>query len=330
MHTRTPVSYSAVAVGCILLAMLAWVPQGAAQAPADPVLVENSKVQIRKSDYELELLRLPENIRPGFANSERRVNDLLRRMLIDATLAAQAREAKLDQEPENARKIASEVARLHAQLRVLSIEAEARADFDARRSSYEARVRELYSVDRKKYATPEQFFASHILFDIKRRSSDEALKLAREARAKIVAGADFNMLARDISEDGSAKRNFGKLDWFIASDMDPAFAAGVAALKNIGDVSEPVLSSFGWHIIKLEGRRPAVQKTFEEARDQIFNELRGKYVDEQREAALAKIRNDPATRANRESIDALVIRTDPNAARRAAQQAPSGASPPGK
>ena len=92
----------------------------------------------------------------------------------------------------------------------------------------------------------------------------------------------------------------------------------MAALKNIGDVSEPVLSSFGWHVIKLEARRPAVQKTFEEAREQILGELKQKYVNEQREAALAKVRSDPTIKANREAIDALVIRVDQEAVRRAA------------
>jgi peptidyl-prolyl cis-trans isomerase D len=132
--------------------------------------------------------------------------------------------------------------------------------------------------------------------------------------------------ARDISEDASAKRNFGKLDWFAAAEMDPGFAAGVAALRNIGDVSDPVLSSFGWHVIKLEGRRPAVQKSFEEAREQILAELRQKYVNEQRESMIAKVRNDPTIKANREAIDALVIRVDPEAVRRTVQQIAPGAT----
>ena len=275
-------------------------------------------------------MRLPADIRPGFANNERRVNDLLRRMLIERTLAAQAREEKLDALPENARRIESETNRLQTQLKLEKIEADAAAEFEAKRSAYEARARELYTVDRKKYATPEQFFASHILFDIKSRSKDEALKLARDARAKVVAGADFNKLAREISEDASAKRNFGKLDWFSAAEMDPAFSAGVAALKNIGDVSEPVLSSFGWHVIKLEARRPAVQKTFEEAREQILGELKQKYINEQREAALAKVRSDPTIKANREAIDALVIRVDQEAVRRAMQQTAPGSTAPAK
>lgn len=325
--TRFPIALS-------LSAALVWLPPAHAQTSAasasDPVLVENSTVKVRKSDYELELMRLPADIRPGFANNERRVNDLLRRMLVERTLAAQARDEKLDKVPENARKLEAELDRMHTILRLEKIAADAAAEFDAKRPAYEARARELYTVDRNKYATPEQFFASHILFETKSRSRDEALKLARDVRAKIAAGADFNMLARDISEDASAKRNFGRLDWFAAAEMDPGFAAGVAALKTIGDVSEPVLSSFGWHIIKLEGRRPAVQKTFEQAREQILGELKQKYVDDQREAAIAKLRSDPTIKANREAIDALVLRVDPEGVRRAVQQAGPGAAAPAR
>lgn len=307
-------------------ASLAWLPPLHAQTPAapaaDPILVENATVKIRKSDYELELLRLPADIRPGFANNERRVNELLRRMLIERTLAAQAREEKLDKDPDNARKLEAEIDRMFTILKVEKIAADAAADFDARRPAFEARARELYTVDRKAYSTPEQFSASHILFDIKSRSKDEALKLARDARARVVSGTDFNTLAREVSDDASAKRNSGKLDWFTAAEMDAGFSAGVAALKNIGDVSEPVLSSFGWHVIKLEGRRPAVQKTFEEARDQILGELKLKHVNDQREAAIAKLRNDSTIKANREAIDALVIRVDPDVLRRAAKTVP--------
>lgn len=317
-----------VALALVFCALLAPIVPALAQGSADPVLVENSVVTIRKSDYLLELERLPADIRPGFANSERRINDLLRRMLIERTLAVHARAEKLDQIPANAAKLAAEIDRLQTLLKVAKIEADAAAEFEAKRAQWESRAKELYTVDRKKYATPEQFSASHILFKTERRSRDEAQQLAREARAKVVGGADFNQLAREMSEDGSAKRNFGRLDWFAASEMDPAFAAAVAVLKSPGDVSEPVLSSFGWHVIKLEGRRPSAQKSYDEVRDEIMAELRQKYVNEQRDVAVAKVRNDPTIRAHREAIDALVIRVEPDAARRAAQQAAPGAMAP--
>ena len=94
----------------------------AAAATDDPVLVENSTVTIRRSDYQRELERLPPEVRPGFSNSEKRINDLLRRMLIERTLAAQARAEKLETRPEHAARFAMEQERLYAQLKVAEID----------------------------------------------------------------------------------------------------------------------------------------------------------------------------------------------------------------
>lgn len=299
----------------------------AASSGDDPVLVENSLVTIRKSDFDGEVDRLPAEIRPGFANSEKRVHELLRRMLLERTLAAQARSEKLAEVPKNAQRLAAEIDKLYAQLKVAQIEEAAIADFEAKRAAWEARARELYAVDRKRFELPEKLQASHILFETRTRSRDDARKLADEARAKVVAGADFNKLARELSEDRSAKTNMGRLDWFARSEMDPAFADAAFALKAPGDISQPVLSSFGWHVIRLDARQPAVQRSFDEVRDEILADLRHKHVNEAREAAIAKLRNDPTIRANLEAIDALVVRTDRNAVRRAAQELAPGALP---
>jgi parvulin-like peptidyl-prolyl isomerase len=296
-----------------------------AQSPIDPVLVENATVQIRRSDYERELERLPAELRAGFAANERRVSDLLRRLLIERTLAAQARAEKLPEKPEYAGRLAAETEKLVAQFKVAEVEKAAGAEFDARRASYEARARELYVADRSKYVTPEQISASHILFETKTRSKEDAEKLAREALAKVKAGADFNKLAREVSEDRSVKANNGQLGWFTRAEMDPAFADAAFALKQSGDLAAPVLSSFGWHVIRLEGRRPQVQKSFDEVRDQLVAEQRERYVNDQREAHVAKLRNDPAIRAHREAIDALVVRSDPDLVRRKVEELAPGA-----
>ncbi|MDH5288214.1 MAG: peptidylprolyl isomerase [Betaproteobacteria bacterium] len=296
-----------------------------AQSPIDPVLVENASVQIRRSDYERELERLPAELRAGFASNERRVSDLLRRLLIERTLAAQARAEKLPEKPEYAGRLAAETEKLIAQFKVAEVERNAGAEFDARRASYEVRARELYVADRSKYVTPEQVSASHILFETKTRSKEEAEKLAREALAKVKAGADFNKLAREVSEDRSAKANNGQLGWFTRAEMDPAFADAAFALKQSGDLAAPVLSSFGWHVIRLEGRRPQAQKPFEEVRDQLMAEQRERYVNDQREAHVAKLRNDPTIRAHPEAIEALLVRVDHDLIRRKVEELAPGA-----
>ena len=298
-----------------------------AQVADDPVLIENATASVRKSDYEAELGRLPPDIRPGFANNERRVNELLHRMLLERTLAAQARAEKLDQVPRNAARLVAEIDKLYAQLKVAQIEEAAAAEFDAKRGAWEARAREIYTVDRRKYQTPEQLQATHLLFETRTRSRDDAKKLADEARAKIAAGADMNQLARDISEDRSAKSNGGRLDWFSRGDMDAAFADAAFSLKT-GELSQPVLSSFGWHLIRVDARKPAAQQPFEAVRELILGELRQKHVNEARDAMVAKLRGDPTIRANREAIDALVTRPDPDTLRRAQQHAmPPGSVP---
>jgi peptidyl-prolyl cis-trans isomerase C len=309
--------------------LLASVVAAASHAIAQPVsgdvvLVSNSLATITRAEYDAELMKLPIDLRAGFANSARRVNDLLLRMLVQKSLAAQAKAAKLDASPEVKLRLQLETDRLLAQTMVENVEAKAAAEFEANRAKYEARAQELYKVDRNSFATPEQASATHILFDTKKRSADEAKKLAQDARAKIVAGADMDKLAKEVSEDPSAANNGGSLGWFAKKEMDPAFGEAAFALKNPGDLSEPVLSQFGWHIIRLDGKRAGTVKTYDEARETVMLDLKKRYVDEKRDETLAAIRRDPKTQVNREAVDALTPRVDVDAAKRALGMTPGG------
>lgn len=304
-------------IGCALAAIFLSASAAVAQTAADdPVLVELRGVKVYKSDYEAELLKLPANVRPGFANSSQRVGDLLTRLIVQKVLAAEAQERKLAETPANAARLRAEMDRAMAQLRIAEIERQAGREFDARKAQFEPRARELYTLNRKKYEVPERITASHILFDLRKHTKEEGEKLAREARAKVLAGADFNQLAKEISEDPSAAVNAGRIESFASTDMDPAFAKAAFALKNPGDISEPVLSQFGWHVIKLEQRKPAGVRSYEEVREMIIADARRKYVEEKRDAAINEIRTDPSGVLNQPAIDALIVRVDPEVVKR--------------
>ena len=281
----------------------------AAQLSADdPVLVESGPVKVYRSDYQAELLKVPADVRAGFANSQKRISELLTRLLVQKSLAAQPETAALTRSPMTAVRVRLESERVLAQLRLEDVENRAGAEFDARRPQLDARAREIYLAERKKFDVPEQVMASHILFDAKKHTREEGRKLSEGARARVAAGADFNAVAKEVSEDPSAGSNAGELGWFGRAEMDPAFADAAFALKKNGDVSEPVLSSFGWHVIKLEERKPAVQRSFDEVRELVFAEMRKRYVDERRDAAIAAVRDDPQVKVNREAVDALYVR----------------------
>jgi parvulin-like peptidyl-prolyl isomerase len=317
IRARRQLGVAAIAVSLLLVSFAYAEPT----PNPDEVLAENHWAKITRGEYEAELLRLPPDVRGGFAVSAKRVTDLLVRMLITKSLAVQARASDLYKDVAMQRRRALEIDRADAGLFMANVEAEAAKIADARRAQFESRARELYAANRDSYRVAEQVAASHILFDTKNHSKEEALKLAQDARAKIVAGADFNELARQVSDDPTAKQNGGRIDYFEKQRMDPAFSDAAFGLKNVGDISAPVLSSFGYHVIRLDGRNPARVKSFDEVKDQLIAEERGRFIDQRREEVVAGIRNDPLSRINQGAVDALVIKIDPEAVKKATEAA---------
>jgi len=292
-----------------------------AEGSPDDVLVENSLAKLTRGDYEADLERVPPELRSTFASDPKRLTMLLNSMLIAKSLAAEARRAGVDRDPKISLLLALETDRALAQVQLRRIEEAAGAEFDAKRAEILLKAREIYAVDKEKYKVSEEVQASHILFDPRPNGADAALARANEARAKLVAGADFAALAKEISDDASAKTNRGELGWFGTGKMDPDFTKAAFALKSVGDISEPVKSRFGYHLIRLEGRHPARQLSFDEVKDQIIAELRTRYINDQREAKLASIREDPKMKVDQSAVDALVQHVEPQVFKRALPQA---------
>jgi peptidyl-prolyl cis-trans isomerase C len=269
-------------------------------------LLRTPAVTITRGDYRHELdARVPKNMRRDFATSPRRVTELIDILLVNHTLALRAREAGYDKDPDVQAQIASEITRVLAKRELQAIDEKAGREFDARDMT--AAARERYLVDSAQFQQPEQVSASHILFEISKHGDEGARKLAEEARKRVLAGEDFNALATQVSDDPSAKSNHGHLGFFPASGrMDPAFSKAAFALARAGEVSEPVRTPFGWHIIRLEDRKPAGKRPFEEVKAQIIADMRRQYVEKARNDALAAIRTDPALQVNQPAIDALV------------------------
>jgi peptidyl-prolyl cis-trans isomerase C len=287
---------------------------------ADEVLVENRLAKLTRADYETDLLRIPSESRVEFAASPKRLTTMLNTLLIEKTLAREARDAGLDRDPEIARRLALEIDRFLAQTMIAKIEKDAASEFDAKQGELLVTARETYLMNKAKYRQPEQISASHILFDPMKLGNNAALALAKETRAKLAAGANFATLAAELSDDPTAKTNGGELGWFGPNTMDPAFSKAAFALEKPGDLSEPVRSAFGWHIIRLDGRRPPQDMTWEQARKLIMADLKQRFINEARERKLNAIRNDPNMKINQPAIDALVVKL-PNAPR------PQGNSP---
>jgi peptidyl-prolyl cis-trans isomerase C len=128
----------------------------------------------------------------------------------------------------------------------------------------DAEVQAAYDKLVAEFQPQPEFNASHILVD-----SEEK---AKALKAEIDGGKDFAEVAKANSSDGSAAAG-GELGWFGAGQMVPEFETAVAALE-VGEVSEPVQSQFGWHLIKLTEKRETAPPSLEQARPEIENQLR--------------------------------------------------------
>jgi peptidyl-prolyl cis-trans isomerase C len=128
----------------------------------------------------------------------------------------------------------------------------------------DAKVQAAYDTRIAEFKPAPEFSAAHILV------SDEAK--AKELKAEIDGGADFAEVAKANSSDGSAA-NGGDLGWFGAGQMVPEFEAAVKEME-VGAVTGPVKTQFGWHLIKLNDKRDTTPPTLEQVRPEIENELR--------------------------------------------------------
>jgi peptidyl-prolyl cis-trans isomerase C len=164
-------------------------------------------------------------------------------------------------------------------------------------------VRESYDEQAAKVAAEERVRARHILVS----SEDEANDIA----GRLAAGEAFEELAAQYSLDGS-KEQGGDLGFFTAEEMVDPFSEAAFALE-VGEVSEPVQTQFGWHLIKLEDRRTGGAQPFEDVENAIRLVLLRQAVQDKlvelRETAEIEV-NDPdlkrlqeMTEQQRDAID---------------------------
>ena len=149
----------------------------------------------------------------------------------------------------------------------------------------EADLRAEYT-SQTEFMDDTEYRARHIIL-----SSEDA---AKEVLDQLRFGADFDKLARTRSTGPSSDQG-GALGWFRAGSMVPAFAQAVRRMQ-IGEVSQPVQTRFGWHVIQLQGKRTVPVPEFDTVKPRLETILRNKrlraLVDGLRADATIELRTD--------------------------------------
>jgi peptidyl-prolyl cis-trans isomerase C len=245
-------------------------PSGPVAAPTDPnaVVITIGEHKITAAQF-LDLVKaLPAQFQDTARGAGKR--DFARNLVELQVLADQAIKLGLDQEPDTKLQIEFQKDNMLAQAMFLNLQqttpvsdAEIQAFYDAHKADYETLT------------------ARHILIRVKgapmpvapgkpELSDDEAKAKAESIRKRIVGGEDFAKIAKDESDDTSSGEKGGDLGEFKKGMMVQPFDTAAFALKT-GEVSEPVLSTFGYHIIQVQTH---TTKTLAEMKPEILAQLK--------------------------------------------------------
>jgi peptidyl-prolyl cis-trans isomerase C len=235
-------------------------------ADADRVIARVNGIDIKAGDLALADEDIGSNL-PMTGDARR---DYLTRYLIDMQLIVQAADAKkLGDDEEFKRKLA------YARNKLLM---ERYLQTEGRAAVSDAALHELYQQVTKEMAGEQEIHARHILV----ATEDDAKAVFEQLRK----GADFATLAKEKSKDPSSSEG-GDLGYFTRDRMVPEFADAAFKLQ-VGQISDPVKTEFGWHIIKLEDKRARSIPEFDKVKDQLENMVARKALSEQ----VAKLRAD--------------------------------------
>lgn len=266
----------------------------------DTVLIDGPEVDLLYEDVQSILLTIPDDIRPALMVDQRKLRNVMDSTYITKVGAYRAEQKGL----QNLPKVKADLKK-HQQNLLAMAEAEDVVKKLTEGTSLEQAAKEQYLVKKEDYRTPKTVEASHILIKgADYASADEALAECVKIRETILSGEiSFEDAAKKYSADSGSAEKGGSLGKFGTGQMVKPFEEMAFSLSEPGEISEPVKTRYGYHIIRLDKIYPSQIKPFEEVKPEIIKGLQAKQRKEIRENYLIEIRDDPNVKLNEAAID---------------------------
>jgi len=268
-------------------------------AQAELVKDKNNN-QVSNDNLEILLERAPVDAQRSLLKNKAQLNEQLEQLYLRKALAEMAVNEGLDKQGLNALRL--EAIRNNA-LYLLKLDALRKSN----KKDYTKYAQQIYLVNKADYPVAARVDAAHILISTKTLSDAEALAKAQEIRQQIVQGANFTELALKESDDKSVKNNNGEMGAFARDQMVKPFSDAVFAMQ-VGEISEPVKTQFGYHIIKLNKILPAGFQPFDEVKAGIIDKLELKDWETARAVFSAQLVKDNKMQINELAVDAFVVK----------------------
>jgi peptidyl-prolyl cis-trans isomerase C len=251
----------------ILLSLLLFTYSSEITAETD-ILAQRGKGIVTQSVFEARVSKIPKKIRPATLRDGGRLQDLINDLLLQAQLVAAARDANFDTQKEiiDRMNLAADRELAGAWLQYY-VESQPAAD-------YEMLAQEYFQLHQNELLSEDKIDVSHILISTKERPDQEAMELANSIRQQLIENpAGFDTLVTEYSEDPSSVSNNGSFTNVKKGDMVRPFEDAAFAMKK-NEISKPIKTEYGYHIIRLDAYYSSEKLTFESVKDKLIESQR--------------------------------------------------------
>lgn len=221
--------------------------------------------------FDIRVSRIPENRRLEVLRDRARLQDVINSLLLHTQLTADAREAGLASDPE-----------VRSRMELAAQEELAKAWLEQyvalkEPGDYEAMAKEYYQVHNDRFKTEKTVNVTHILVGTQERTDQEASDRAEQLHAQILADpALFDELVMSDSDDPSVQSNSGKFKKVSRGQMVKPFENKAFSLQD-GQISDPVKTEYGYHIIRMDKINSRRAQSFKEVREALIDQMRSQH-----------------------------------------------------
>ncbi|MBA4500999.1 peptidylprolyl isomerase [Marinobacterium marinum] len=227
--------------------------------------------------------QLPESGREAILAQEQKVRQLVQNLYVIRALATEAKEDKtVDME-----KVDWAVDFYRERL-LMEEHLNSLVDAEIEKINFETSAKEYYQANTDEFKIQERVRAQHILISTSERSEEDALAIANAAHKKLKDGVEFVKVVAEYSDDPSAAKNLGTLGFFGRGQMVKPFEEKAFSM-DLNEISEPVKTRFGYHIIMVLAKEEAGQKKFDDVKSFIVNKLKTEKMREIRQSIISDV-----------------------------------------
>ncbi|MCK5829016.1 MAG: peptidylprolyl isomerase [Methylococcales bacterium] len=281
----------------IVILMFLW---SSVRAVSADLIIDKNDSHVSDVNVEVLLETAPVNAQKELLSHKSQLKKQLEQLYLKQLLAKMAKDEGLDKEPMNAARLQ---AIMDNALFLLKLDNKRKSN----KKDYSKFAKQLYTIKKSNYKTVERVDAAHILIATKELPEEKALEKIKEIRKELIAGADFSEVALRVSQDKSVQQNKGEMGAFTKKQMVKPFSDAAFSLEP-GDLSEPIKTRFGYHLIKVNKKIPAGIKSFDEVKEGIIAKLEADDWETDREEYYKKIKKENKMEIDEEALDAFIVK----------------------